>query len=171
MRSARLSALLLLTPLADAAAQELPLQPGQRVRVTVPSADVSKQQATFQRVAGDTLVLSSASYAMADVTRLDVHAGRRSNAWGGALIGALVLGSASLVTVEVFCNSGQMTCGSENASAMAGVLGVVGGAWLGAAIGAFVKSDRWQEVSLDRVRVGVAPTRDGQFALGISLTF
>jgi hypothetical protein len=162
---------LYLVPVGNGYAQDLPLQPGQRVRVTVPSADVSKQEATFQRMAGDSLVLSSASYATADVTRLDVHAGRRSNTVAGALIGALVLGGAALVTVEAVCNSGQMTCGSENASAIAGALGVAGGALLGAAIGAAVKSDKWEEVPLDRWRVGVVSTRDGQLALGVSLAF
>jgi hypothetical protein len=171
MRFSTLLATLLVAPVAAVAAQDVPLQPGQRVRVTVPSADVSKQQATFQRVAGDTLVLSSASHAIADVTRLDVHAGRRSNTVVGAFIGALVLGSASLVTVEAVCNSGQMTCGSENATAIAGALGVVGGALLGAAIGSAVKSDKWEEAPLDRWRVGVAPTPDGRIGFAVSLTF
>ncbi len=34
-----------------------------------------------------------------------------------------------------------------------------------------VFADRWQEVPLDRLRVSVAPQRDGRFGLGLSVRF
>jgi hypothetical protein len=44
-------------------------------------------------------------------------------------------------------------------------------AFVGGIIGAFIKTDRWEEVPLDRLRVSFAPQRDGRFALGLSVAF
>ncbi|MCZ6918777.1 MAG: hypothetical protein O7I93_18525 [Gemmatimonadetes bacterium] len=43
------------------------------------------------------------------------------------------------------------------------------GAGLGILIGLVFRSDRWEEVSLDRV--SFAPQRDGRFGLGLSVWF
>ena len=36
---------------------------------------------------------------------------------------------------------------------------------------ASIKTDRWEEVPLDRLRVSFAPQRDARFALGFSVSF
>jgi len=41
---------------------------------------------------------------------------------------------------------------------------------VGAITGAFIKTDRWEEVPLDRLQVSFAPQRDG-FAVGLSVAF
>jgi hypothetical protein len=46
-----------------------------------------------------------------------------------------------------------------------------GGAAVGLVVGAFTKTDRWEEVPLDRLRVSIVPQRDGRFALGVSVSF
>ncbi len=51
------------------------------------------------------------------------------------------------------------------------VAGGVGGAIIGMGIGAMVKSDRWQEVPLDRLQVRIVPQLDGRFVLGLSVVF
>jgi hypothetical protein len=51
------------------------------------------------------------------------------------------------------------------------VIGGLGGALIGALIGSASKTDRWQEVPLDRVRVSLAPQRSETFGLGLSVRF
>ena len=45
------------------------------------------------------------------------------------------------------------------------------GAGLGAGIRLAVKSDRWEEAPLDRLRVSVLPQRGGGLGLGVSVRF
>jgi hypothetical protein len=48
----------------------------------------------------------------------------------------------------------------------------VGGAIVGGLLGAFVwKTDKWEEVPLDRLRMSVVPQRDGRHGLGVSIAF
>jgi hypothetical protein len=43
---------------------------------------------------------------------------------------------------------------------------------LGVIIGGFIwKTDRWEEVPLDRLRVSFGPQRDGRFGFGASVRF
>jgi hypothetical protein len=169
MRTVGLLALLLLTPLAGAAAQDVPLQPGRRVRVTVPSAAVSGQQATFQRVSGDTLVLSSASYAVNDVTRLDVSTGRHGHPWTGMLIG-LLGGAAAGAGIAAAAYDSNEDFYALVVLVGAGI-GAGSGLLVGAVAGALIKTERWEEISLDRVLVSLMPTHEGRLAIRLSMTF
>jgi hypothetical protein len=45
------------------------------------------------------------------------------------------------------------------------------GAGVGALIGTAIKTERWQEVPLDRVRVSFGPQRNGRFGFGLSVSF
>ena len=68
------------------------------------------------------------------------------------------------------CN--QYPCietGPKSAPLWAVVMGGFG-AGVGAITGAFIKTDRWKEVPLDRVRVSIAPKRDG-VAFGVRVVF
>jgi hypothetical protein len=38
-------------------------------------------------------------------------------------------------------------------------------------VGALIKTDRWEEVPLDRLRVSFAPKRDGRFTVGFRIAF
>ena len=51
-----------------------------------------------------------------------------------------------------------------------GLVGAAGGI-VGVIIGYGIKTDRWEEVPLDQLRVSLAPQRDGGFALGFSVRF
>jgi hypothetical protein len=42
---------------------------------------------------------------------------------------------------------------------------------MGVGIGALIKTDGWQEVSLEHLCVSFAPQREGRFALGLSVLF
>ncbi len=37
--------------------------------------------------------------------------------------------------------------------------------------GYLIKTERWEEIPLERLRLGLAPQRDGGFALGFSVRF
>lgn len=136
MRMIMLCTGLLLASSVPTATQDLPLQVHQRVRLAVPSRDLRKHQDTFERVSGDTLVLQSLQLPLADVTRLERHEGR------GFKVGNVVM------------------CGALVAIPAAAVGLVIGGG-----IGALMKSDKWEDVPLDRLRVSVVPTRHG-FGVG-----
>jgi hypothetical protein len=65
-----------------------------------------------------------------------------------------------------FCSAFAGTATAGGAAA-----GALGGLVAGALIGRLVKTDRWQEVPLDRLRVSFEPQRDGRFGLGLSVKF
>jgi hypothetical protein len=175
---AYLPAIFLVAPICTATAQDRtsPLEPGQRVRVTAPSLGLDGHEERFSGVRGDTLVLTSMRCLIADVERLDVHAGRRSHAVTGGLIGAA---AGVLIGIPVGAlEQSRYECDPDNAWGIPCIpplptipimFGVIGGV-LGAVTGGFIKTDSWQHVPLEHVRVSVVPQRDG-FALAASVAF
>lgn len=172
MRTVACLAVLLLAPFTNALAQEQPLQPGQRVRITAPDLGINQQVATFDALASGVLIVTADStmrFALADVTRLDMLAGRRGHPWRGAGLG--FLGGAIVGTAIA---AGATDTGDEWYDlivAFGAGVGAGSGLLVGAVAGAFIKTDRWEEVPLDRLRVSVVPQRDGRFGLGLSLRF
>jgi hypothetical protein len=45
------------------------------------------------------------------------------------------------------------------------------GVAFGGGIGAVYKTDRWEEVPLDRLRVSIVPLRDGRLGFGLEVRF
>lgn len=169
MRTILLVLVLVLAPLTDAIAQELPLQPGQRVRVTVPSRRLYRFQETFQQMRGDTLVLESGWCLFADVTRLDVHRGQKSAWASGLLYGSLA--GALIGSLAGAAQGADPDASHPGGSALVGGIFLGGvGAVSGLVIGALTKTDQWEEVPLDRLRVSVVPMRNG-FGIGVSIAF
>ncbi len=150
------------------AAQES-LASGSRVRVTAPDCALRGQAATFRALRADTLVLETTECPMASVTRLDVSRGQKSHARLGAGIGfaAVALGTVVLCSTDE-CN----TIGSDKDETLAFALifGALGGV-AGGITGYFIKTDLWEEVPLERLRLSLAPQREGGFALGVSVRF
>jgi hypothetical protein len=64
---------------------------------------------------------------------------------------------------DCFCSKGEV-------AAAGGAIGAAAGILIGSSIGAVIKTDRWEEVPLDQLRVSIVPRRDG-FALEISVAF
>lgn len=180
MRALAILAVLVLAPLTDALAQELPLRPGRRVRVTAPTIGIKKQAATFDALRGDMLVVvadSTMDFPLASVTRLDVYAGRQGHARRGAGIGFLAGVSVGGVIGYFYCTAGTGDCLDSSSDQGAELqligplaIGAVAGTLLGAAVGALIKTDKWEQVPLDRLRVSVVPTRSG-FGIGASFAF
>ena len=125
--------------------------------------------ATLQALRADTLVLETTECPLASVTRLDVSRGQKSHVFVGFLVGA----GAGLVGSLAVCNFTD-TCQvfSDNDVRTDVVLVSTGmGGLLGGITGYFIKTDRWEEVPLERLRVSVAPPRDGRFGFGFSVRF
>ena len=159
----------LLIPLASLKAQ---LQPGQRVRITAPHLGISKHSGTLLAVDGDTLTVDTLQVALMNVTRLDVYMGRKGHATTGALVGILVVGVPLAILAGAFCaDAGDANCTAAGGAAAGFFVGGAAGSLVGTLVGLLIRSDRWEEVPLDALRVSVAPQRDGRFGLGLSVRF
>ena len=186
-----LVAILAFVPLATATAQvrQPPIERGARVRVTrlpiCPSTycvgPPLQSVGTFWAWEADSLIMESNGNALAlplnSVTKLEVGQGQKSYTVEGTIIGLLVGGVAgALIGYASYgeCESrGLLACwpGPEFAALVGGLVGGLGGGAVGALIGSSVKTDRWKEVPLDRLRVNILPQRDGRLGLGLSVRF
>ena len=148
-----------------------PLQRGQRVRVTAPTLGINKLPAVLQSLSGDTLVVhadTTVVCALSETTRLDVYAGRKSRLWLGAGIGLLAGATAGAITWTSIGDCGfieDTECRVYGALLFGGIGAVAGGV-----TGLLIKTDRWKEVPLDRVRVSVAPRPNG-IGIGARIAF
>jgi hypothetical protein len=119
---------------------------------------------------------STVAYKLNGLSQLEVSSGTASHWLAGAAIGFLVGGTAAFL----FLNGGGSTslCDqSANQDAIrlqecigvAALVGGVPGAGLGALIGALVRTERWHDVALDRLRVGLTPQRLSGLRLSITV--
>jgi len=120
---------------------------------------------------------SEFSLLLDSVKRLEVQRGKSSNARSGGFLGVLV-GVVAAIPVALAEREGY-TC-TENSLAPCGgvwdplvaipiIFGGAGGI-LGGVVGNLVKTDRWEEVPLDRVRVSFAPQTD-RVSFGFRIAF
>lgn len=174
MRSAILLAALFLAALTDVAAQgSLSLVPGQRLRVTAPARGAYDLEARYVGTVGGTLILSAGlnvMYPLADVVRLEVLRGQRSYKWPGAVIGlvlGMVIGRSIGKAIDEPCEGWCWDFAQPIGTVVGGLVGVAGGA----AIGSRIRSPKWEQVPLDRLRVSVVPQRNRRFGIGISVSF
>lgn len=132
-------------PLANLAAQDL--EPGRRIRVTAPSAQLARQVGAVIRVDTDTLVFGEGhqrwAVARPLITRLDVSGGRR----GHALVGLLAGTGAGLAFGLIAFAPGSNACtgsGDYEKNCMAYRAGTtLAGAGLGALVGALIRTEKW----------------------------
>jgi hypothetical protein len=108
--------------------------------------------------------LTIPSFSIAQVWVVD---GTKGNFWSGFGIGLLAGGliGAGIGATQEFC---IFSC--SQATGIGVVIGAPAGALLGGVVGALIRSDRWKEIPLDRVRMGVVPQHDG-LGIGASITF
>jgi hypothetical protein len=174
----RLSQLLVtslaIVPLFAVASQEpRAINPGDRVRVTAPSVSGGRFAGTVLTVDPDSLVVQTGTETRrlprASIERLDLSSGRKSHTLLGAGVGFLVgaaVGGGLVASDPTSCDEVHAACIAVGAA----VLGA-GGGLVGALTGALVRTERWAEVPLDRVRLGLIPDRRGALALSLSLRF
>lgn len=175
--------LLLISPLDLLAQQESIVAPGARVRVRAPSVSRDRLVGTVLEMGADTCVLEVENWAdplalpLASLETLEVSRGTKSNAGTGALIGGLaggVLGLALgvVVAAEAADEGAPQMWGlvEEPYDALAvAAIGVGAGAYVGLGIGAGKRSDRWEEVPLDRLRVSLVPQRRPALVFSVQL--
>jgi hypothetical protein len=175
-----------LTCVAGALAQQPLLTPGERVRVTAPEAGVDRLAATVEGFDGTVLTVRADSTIRMPVHligRLDRYAGRHNRRWRGAAFGAAggaviggVVGYLACENYEVtLAGGGTGNCFDSRDGGQLALwgplgIGVVAGPLLGFLIGTRIVTDRWEEVPLEHLRVGVAPQRDG-VGVGVQLRF
>lgn len=149
------------------------LEPGQRVRIN------GEIEGHFRAVTDESLIFGNERlsveavtqlevFPLESLTRLEVWTGQRSGSKTGAVIGGFMLGIPSALLAGAMA-SWCFTCDNsfDPAAAFGGfLLGGAVGAGIGAIIGAGFKSDRWEDVSLDRVGMRFMPQLDGGLALG-----
>jgi hypothetical protein len=154
---------LVVPSLADAQQERLPLVPGITVRVQAPPYH-RWLTGTVESLANDSLILlgtrgDRVAFPVQLVRRLQVRASGQSNVrvWIGVgfTIGA-VPGALLGATSGSFILDGT----SESALAGAALFGAAG-AGLGAILGMTLSGDRWEEISLPRSMVTLAPDRNG----------
>ncbi|GMR12824.1 MAG: hypothetical protein BMS9Abin29_1017 [Gemmatimonadota bacterium] len=176
-------AILIAVPSTVLAQQGIPsLEPGQRVRIN------GEIDGHLRAITDDSLIFGNDRlpvegvtqldvFPLESITRLEVWTGRRSGSKTGAVIGGLVLGIPSALMAGALANAdfGCLNCksaSSDPAAVFGGfVVGGAIGAGVGALIGAAFKSDRWEDVSLDGVRMSMMPRLEGGLAFGIQLEF
>jgi hypothetical protein len=164
---------LLSTMSASLPAQGLPQIPvGTRVRVTAPGLGVEAQVSLFETQRQDTLLMQHGALPLAEVTRLEIYAGRRSRAGIGAVVVGILGFASSYWYLHGMCSyyGGQYDNCTTDPVPLA-LLGGGLGAVVGAGIGVLFRSDRWEEVRIERVRLQPVATSDGRFGLAASVGF
>jgi hypothetical protein len=179
---ALLGTLLLLAPFTEVRGQEQPLRvpSGSRVRVTVSQRDTGRVVGVVVRFRSESLVVRTGESKLAvvpfpSITRLQVSRGRDTRpviigasigALAGAIVGALAASTPECPPLDLSpeCFPGVNQAGAALVGAALGALtlGLVAKA---------VGGERWEDIPLDRLRVSVAPQRDGRFAFGASIRF
>lgn len=165
-------------PVKLGAQEHWPVSPRDRVRVTM-KRDHSAVIGTIQTIKGNALVIQPKksqfrTVALRDIAKLEVSRGQRTGALKGAAAGFVIFGIAGAVAKGAACEAdlGLGTSSGEPCPGKAALVGVgtgAVGALLGAVIGSFIRTDRWDEASLDDVHITSASTLEGGFVLSVSV--
>jgi hypothetical protein len=186
MRSVGVLSLMLVSAFADAAVQEPPaLHAGQLVRISAPGVALENVKASVVWLRRDTLLLRHerlqvdehgrhhrdsvvTDVPFAAITRLAVSSGKRSRATTGMLIGGTSMFFIGLISTAAYYSSDEegYTRYLIGGAFIPGAIGA-GFGWL---IGSAIKTDKWEEVPLDRLRVSITPTGRG-FGIGARIAF
>jgi hypothetical protein len=184
---------LLFAPRILLLAQPAPsLEPGARLRLTYPcpregaatagqERSECRSEGTLVLLHADTIALAasgaSVSHGLSAVSRVEVSRGYRAHRLAAAGAGFLLGAGVTFVVL----NSGGSTslCNqSENQDAMnsgeclgLAALGGLAGAGLGAIIGGWIRTERWEDVPLERLRVSLTPRTGSLLGLSVAVLF
>jgi hypothetical protein len=138
--------------------------PGERIKVRFRAADREREvEGGFRQLAGDSVTIRvdddrDVSIPLDAVTGLQVRVGTKSNVGTGALVGVLLAGL--LVGAGALAMAGSEEDPNASGVADSGTLIFLGALALGGAVlvlgvvgGAATRRDRWEDVSLDALRV------------------
>ena len=174
--------LVLLLQVGYAGAQELStLSIGDRVRIKAPSFSWDQISGNIVTMNADTLVLKSEKQTsllkvpLTYVTGLGFSKGKKNNAGKGAGVGLLIgatVGAVIGIGSTDDCSSSQGICVGGNEFILVGgvILGGIGSA-AGIIIGSFIHTEAWEEMPIDRIRLGISPQHQGGLAFSASVAF
>ena len=136
-----------------------PIEPGQRIRITVPSAHPTRRVGTLVSLTVDSVALAEdtgrtgaatarVAFPVAAVTKVEVSTGVRGHAPQGVVDG----GKVGLIVVLLGFAAGQWAPGDAESIAV-----FCGGLVVGGVIGAAVVTEDWRRVPLQSLRAGASP--------------
>ena len=164
-----LTAILVCLASPAAAQDHVTYEPGLRVRVETRSMPGTRIVGTLRSWTGDSIVIESdadqavgsVSLPLGDVTRVDFSMGTRSQ-WGkGALYGLLGGTLIGLGLGAAGCEEGGFIMTREECIGSASMGMAFVGALVGGTVGIFVRTERWEQLSLDRARISIVPAGRG----------
>ncbi|MDH3497541.1 MAG: hypothetical protein OER21_12335 [Gemmatimonadota bacterium] len=166
------------------AAQERSLLPlGVRIRVTTATPDTTARArgptrtrfvGTLADLRADAVVLDVDPHdrrvvPFGTLRELEVSRGRQSRTGRGALIGLAAGAAAGVTTVLALCAGGECESSGGNftgfGALVVGAAGALAGTGIGALVGALIRTERWEGVSLDGVRLYGGPAGRAGLAL------
>lgn len=143
---------------SDLAAESTPGQVvgrGARVRETTPGSPVAESVGIVREFTHDSVHLETNEgrdlpFALSPTVRLEVSRGMKSNVGRGAWMGALIGGAGLGLAGAVSCNGdgGIFDPTSSDCAVGGALIGGVSGTLLGIVLGAFARTERWEEVPL-----------------------
>ncbi len=176
---------LILMPSADLAAQETTaVTPGSRIRASAPSVSNKPFVGDVVGWESDSLIANARVWqsgtwlnqqvkvGIGSLTKLEVSRGRKSRFLQGLGYGLLVGAATGAVIGAASGDDDPSTWFAMSAGEKAAVgaisLGLLGGI-VGGVIGLSSPGERWEEVPLDRLRVGPSPVTADGVAVSVSL--
>ena len=159
---------------AAQATGDAPFQIGDRIRIkTRWSSSATKGTLVAADDAAFTLApegrgASYRKFARSEIAKFEVVRGKKSHWLGGAVAGA----AGGLVLAMLFCNEPPLggSCHSSERVRTAAFFGGIGAAG-GALVGVLIRTDRWENVPADGLKVGVSPVPGRGLALTVRLRF
>lgn len=149
---------------------------GARVRISAPGNAEGRITGTVVSAGADTLVIrpdagGSLAVPLSSSLRIEASLGRRTKASKGAaygfLLGTLAMG-IPFAAADPFVGEGV---GMGEYIGLGAVYAGVPCALIGALIGRSISSEQWHSVPVDRIRLGIAPQRQGSPLLCASFRF
>ncbi len=156
---------------AGLTAQNPPVRPGDRVRVTRPAR--SPLLGRVERLTRDSLWIArepggpAVGISLGERLRLERSLGRKGHALQGALVGAGTGVVATLLFLEGFCGGDNLCDGDEEVTAAA--IFVSPATLAGALIGSLVRSERWSFVPVVALTPPGGPAAPAALRLGFRL--
>jgi hypothetical protein len=185
MRARRIALTLACLLLPGTVAAQYAAAPGARVRVVNVSNAAPVLTGQLIRMAGDTVIVSSAtaiqtSMVVTSAHRFEVSTGRHGRTLRGIGIG--LLAGVAVGTVAAYATYEEPECapdswfcldfgGRGTEVAAGGILGGVSGMLIGGIVGATFRRETWRLIDHQPIRVGVAPTSHRGALLTLSLAF
>jgi hypothetical protein len=153
-------------PLERVVEEDMPVEPGARVRVTAPAAGISRYVGEYVAGTSDTVYMRGEADAvplaipLASVTLLELHTGEKRRRLLGTGVGLSVGVIAGLATGTL-----------DEDRALSAMVLAVPGSFVGFLVGSVLKTDRWEAAVQTAPLVSGISQRETRVGLGVSFRF